>query len=151
MVLLGVGVGCLWLFFVKCLARPVLYITALAIPLVLFGIMTKLLANAVSGRINGPEVLQVEYSGLIAISAIGLVAILLAAYFVSKQQRRIESTIVVVELADDILKSNPKIFALAFGFVIVYALFIGLWVVFYVHSTMLGSIIKDSGKFLCSY
>ncbi|TPX45522.1 hypothetical protein SeLEV6574_g03019 [Synchytrium endobioticum] len=135
--ILAVGVGVGWIWTMKRFVRPIVYLTVVAIPASCLSLFAVIFTNSILGKFQDNPALGQQYNGSMVWSLVTLAIGSSSGYLLMQKRRQIDQTIYIIELACDVLQSNPSVFlyslALTGGFIVFsitwFAFFSRLWIV----------------------
>lgn len=130
-VIVGSAISILWTLLLRWFTSEVLHL------MLYFAPMTSLLV----GLWAGLEFFHADAGGgfwLLLASIAGISTAIFSGTFIIANRKNVKHTIDIIKVTTEVLSANPGIYLASLGLFLGYLLFVAIWLLFYVHTLMLG-------------
>ncbi|KAL0083819.1 plasma-membrane choline transporter-domain-containing protein [Phycomyces blakesleeanus] len=139
-------VGICWFHVLRKFTKAIVWGTVTCVPIIFVGLFIWALVESFQSYYYYGNQPSAQDSGLTIMSFIPLIISLFYMKLVFSGRHRINKTVAVIELACEILKSNPGILLVSLILLVVFISFSALWLLFFSRLWLLGHIEKSGSK-----
>ncbi|KAI9314032.1 plasma-membrane choline transporter-domain-containing protein [Dichotomocladium elegans] len=130
--------GAIWIYILRTFTKVIVWGTVIFVPCSLVGVfLWSLIESRRSDNLDG---------GLTALSCIPLVLALLHVKILHSGYQQINKTIVVLELACDVLRYNPGIIVVSLFLMVAFIIFTVIWMILFTRLWLMGHLPSDSSS-----
>ncbi|KAI9333337.1 plasma-membrane choline transporter-domain-containing protein [Zopfochytrium polystomum] len=132
--------GTAWVMFMSAFAKPIIWGTVIAIPILCLGAFAVILTDAILGKAEDPPFLDTQYNIMIGFALSFLFGGFGSGGFFFTKRKQIRQSVNIIEMSCKILWENPSVFVLSLSLMAVYFIFSTIWIIVFSHVFLVPSL-----------